>query len=703
MQTYAFSHQTVTVFDNGQFALGEGFVPHAPDMLPGKFPNFEINIDGDGRMCLRDGEFRFDGARRTEDALTLRYTAGCGLAVEVRLCEVAGVLTETHTVTNTGTVPRRLTRFSSSYLDRIGDAVTGGDATPWFEKDLRVWICHNKWTAEGQWRSYTPDELGIYPATTHDCERESYRISSLGNWSTANFQPVMLVEDTSAWRVWFMEIGGAQNWQIKLAAYTGYLHPTLSMEATACDETLGGWFVELLPGESYTAPQAVIGTVAGGFEQAAAALVAFHRADATVSCEVPPLVFNDYMDCVWATQDPALLHPLIDRAADVGCECFMIDGGWCTNAGHAPAGTWHVGDWLLRPELYGKDGAGMKELADHILARGMTPGIWFEFDACEYSVRLLREDPDSVIRRYDRPVGKAGRYFYNFRNENVRAFLKDCVRKFYDMGFRYIKNDFNQSAGIGCTYDDVPSAAEGLRQNTGAFYDFVEELYRTFPGLVIENCGSGALRADHGTLRHFHLQSTSDQEFYQKNPSILMGSCALIPPEKAGIWAYPYPVRFEDEGTFVPDEAYFARMADGRQTVFNLVSGLSGVLYLSGRIDLADEKNTALIRQAAEIFRQNRHHLPVSRPVYPTGMHPMNARQIASFGLLDGAHMTLAVWNTDTAEHTATIPLGNYLPAGFSVVRTFCHREIPVEIQGATLRLTLEGESAVWLELQGDK
>lgn len=112
----------------------------------------------------------------------------------------------------------------------------------------------------------------------------------------------------------------------------------------------------------------------------------------------------------------------------------------------------------------------------------------------------------------------------------------------YNVGYRYIKNDYNLSAIVGCTNNfDGNSPAKGLIENTNAFYDFIDSLYRNFLELIMENCSSGALREDNKTLRRFSLQSTSDQEIYINNPSIVMGSEAIMPPEKSGLWVYPYP------------------------------------------------------------------------------------------------------------------------------------------------------------------
>ena len=81
------------------------------------------------------------------------------------------------------------------------------------------------------------------------------------------------------------------------------------------------------------------------------------------------------------------------------------------------------------------------------------------------------------------------------------------------------------------------SPGEGLKKSAEAFYVLIDRVKKKHPDMKIENCGSGAMRSDNGTLRHFELQSTSDQEFYDLNPSIASGYAACIMPEKAGIWA----------------------------------------------------------------------------------------------------------------------------------------------------------------------
>lgn len=190
----------------------------------------------------------------------------------------------------------------------------------------------------------------------------------------------------------------------------------------------------------------------------------------------------------------------------------------------------------------------------------------------------------------------------------------------------------------------------------------------------MENCGSGALREDNKKLRRFLMQSTSDQELYLNNPSIAMGSEAIIPPEKAGLWVYPYPADSEVKEKFALTEAYVRERKDGKETAFNIVTGLMGAMYLSGRIDLCDRENFALVKKGTEIFKKVRKYIPQSHPIYPAGMHKINDERIAALGLLSRERLMLAVWNTSSEKKEKLIDLSKYVGT-LAVKQTYSHNE----------------------------
>lgn len=697
MQNYLLKDSALIIYPNGKFTVcDKENIGVFSKKEPSYRANFELNISGRQRMTLGENDIAYKGLKETEVGLELYYECKekhLQIVTQLEIVDGTNVIIQKNRVQNIGDSTVKLTRFSSAFIEDIAY----DENTPYYENDsITVNICHSKWQGEGQWKQYSLPQIGIYPTTIHPSERESFKVNSVGSWSTANFYPLVIIEDKKQKRTWFMETEGSHSWYIKAAAYGGYDSPNLSLEACGCDDANGGWYYDLKPNEEYSSERAFFGMTTGGFENAVADLLVFKRADSTVKFEDGnlPVVFNDYMDCIWINQDPKLLLPLIDKAAEAGCEIFCIDGGWCENA----TGEKGNGDWLPKRAFY--DMQGLKEVADYIKAKNMIPGIWLELESCSENAYGYKMDENSVLKRYDTEIG-GYMGFYNFSNPNVREYLLGRVEALYDIGFRFIKNDYNSSIGIGATNNyDGDSPAEGAIVSANAFYDFVDGLYKKFPDLVIENCGSGALRCDNKMLRICSLQSTSDQEFYYNNPSIAMGSMTVMPPEKAGIWSYPYPAMYPyvngEYIPFAPDSEYYDRMKDGKETVFNMVTAMTGYLYLSGRIDFCDEKNFALVKEAVNFYKNIRKYISVSRPVFPLGMVGINEKKTAALGLISEDRLLLAVWNLTDEEKYLRIPLEEYVNSEITVDAVY-PSEAKYNIDNKTVSLKLSSLEAAYL------
>src|SRR5450432_4245979 len=77
----------------------------------------------------------------------------------------------------------------------------------------------------------------------------------------------------------------------------------------------------LKPGESYETVPVAVGCVHGGFSDAVEALTRYRR----VACQRPhknnsqcPVIFNDYMNCLWGDPTEAKELPMIAAAAKAG-------------------------------------------------------------------------------------------------------------------------------------------------------------------------------------------------------------------------------------------------------------------------------------------------------------------------------------------------------------------------------------------------
>lgn len=579
---------------------------------------------------------------------------GLEVRSEYRIYEGSNALKVTNTVKNVGNTPVDINYISSSFVDNIG----GEGELDWFDDDkFTVHYCYSSWQKEGQWQASSLSALGVNSGSVHAWESNVARFSSIGSLSTKKYYPLVIIEDKESGSSWFTEIEGGTSWEIDVGSMGGYRDGTVFLRSSAADEQNSDWRLTLGAGESYTTLPAVIGCIDGGFDEAVRTLLAYKRQTSLVSFadrEIP-IVFNDYMDCLWCKRSEEKMTAVIDAAAEVGCESFCIDAGWHRNFGDGENWSASLGDWIIDDRGFGE--RGLRGTLDYIKSKGMNPGVWFEWESCNPSASIYNNE-GAILTRHGHKIN-ATRSFINFRDEKTVAHLEARVHELYSLGVRYIKNDYNRCIGMGSDmYGE--SLGEGLRKNTEAFYAFIDRLRARYPDLVIENCGSGAMREDNGTLRHFHLQSTSDQEIYTNYPSIVCGSLALMAPEKAGIWAYPYPVSLSDAHRDVDIGGdYFKDMADGEETVFNMVSGMCGSIYLSGRIDRADEYNLALIKEGLETFRSYRSALKRSYPIFPLGQLGINKRGYLALGLVceDENEILLAVWKINAKESNVFIDL----------------------------------------------
>ena len=593
------------------------------------------------------------------------------------------------TIHNTSKESLVLDRLSSAYVTGIGK-----EGSPFHEKRFILHMCDTSWQGEGQWRHGYIEDFGVYPTYNHSTQR-AWRIGSTGSWTTCRHYPMIMLEDTQKNEVWYFEIATSSSWFIEISV-GGYRNDLwLNVLLSGCHDRHDGWYYNLKPGESYTAPLAIYGKVKGGFEEAVAALNKYKRAHMLRSFPDGsiPVCFNDYMNCLWGLPTSEKLIPLIDAAASVGCEYFIIDAGWF--------GSWdNLGDYEHDESLFGE--YGFDGIIEYIKSKGMKPGCWLESESVSDKARVLDKIPNARLTRHGKVIGKT-RGFLDFRNPAVCEHIFKVFERLYNKGIRFIKNDYNQNVGIGIDGECGVASPEELRRHQAAFMSLIERVCTAFPDLIIENCSSGCMRADHESERHFHMQSVSDQEYYERMPSVVQGLVACMPPERVGIWGYPYPIMIDHRETFVPNAEFTAKYTDGHNTEFNMVQMMLGCVYLSGHIDCADEQNLALIKEGLTLYKQNRDILLRSNPVYPTGLTRMADKGILSLGMQDSEDGTLLLSVWKTGEQTdAAIDLEKYVGKNGKLEAIYPARATSsVSLNGSTLTVAFpECDSAVWVKIK---
>ncbi|WP_051392864.1 glycoside hydrolase family 36 protein [Glycomyces arizonensis] len=530
-------------------------------------------------------------------------------------------------IENTGSSPVLLTAVSTATFG-FGRSEADLDG-------FTLAYARSEWLAENRWRTEPVRDLlpGVDLAFHGQDGRGHFGFGSHGAWSTGEHLAAGVLADAATGEAlaWQLETGTAWHCDLAQAGSGGIV----SLLGPA---DLEHHFAhELEPGGRFTTVPAAIAVADGGPDAAIAELTRYRRRSRPVreADEALPIVYNDFMNTLMGQPSTEALKPLVDAAAEAGAECFCIDAGWFAD----PAiGDWWatVGEWREAP---GRFSGGLKAIVDHIHARGMRSGLWLEPEVVGARSPMAEALPEEAFfHRFGRRVQEHERYHLDFRHPAARAHLDaavDCLVADYGIG--YLKLDYNINPGPGTEWR-AAAAGDGLLAHARAFRDWLVEVQGRHPQLLVENCASGAMRADHSLVAVTHLQSTSDQQDFRRYPPVAAAAPATIPPERCGNWAYPH-----------------ADMTD-EESAFTLATGLSGRLYLSGFLHELRPGQTALVHEAVEVHKGLRERLPRAVPFWPLGLPEWDA-PVVCLGLDTGdGRALLVVWDRASEPSHIAVP-----------------------------------------------
>jgi alpha-galactosidase len=490
------------------------------------------------------------------------------------------------------------------------------------------------WLAEGRWQ--TQPLRALFPQLAEELTghnpRGSHSATSAGTWSTGRALPVGFVASTGlalAW-AWQVEHNGAWRWELGQDTPGAYLALSGPTESDSSFTTV------LATGESFTSVPVSL-AVAADFESAVAELTTARRIARRAHADNTALsvVFNDYMNTLNGDPTTEKLLPLIGAAAAVGAEIFCIDAGWYDDSGH----WWSsVGEWLPSTTRFP---GGLIEVVDAIRAAGMTAGLWLEPEVVGVKSPLADILPlEAFVLRHGRRVVEHDRYHLDLRHPAAIAHLDGVVdRLVAEFGIGFFKFDYNINPGAGTDHNS-DSLGDGLLAMNRAHLAWLDALLDRHPGLVIENCASGAMRMDFALMSRLAMQSTSDQQDFLRFPPIAAAAPASLIPEQAANWAYPQP-------GMSPEHIAFC-----------LATGLLGRFYLSGYLNEMSTDDRELVAEAVAIAKTLRSEIISSTPRWPGGLPGWNDEWV-SLALRGPESELLTIWNR-TATSPAVLEFPHY-------------------------------------------
>jgi alpha-galactosidase len=481
--------------------------------------------------------------------------------------------------------------------------------------------------------------------------------------------------------VWAVHVGwsGDQRYLVEHLPEGAGVHAS----ALGGGELLRAGEIRLAPGDTYRTPVCFFAWSQDGLDGLADRFHTLLRARPQHPRGPRPLVLNSW-EAVYFDHDLDRLLRLVDKAAEVGVERFVLDDGWFAGRRAATAG---LGDWTVDPDVWPD---GLTPLVDHVRARGMEFGLWVEPEMVNLDSDLARAHPDWVLGPAAGP-GPSSRdqYVLDVSRPEAWAYLLDSLDTLVTTyRVAYLKWDHNREL-----HEAVhgPADRPAAHAQVDALYRLLDALRERHPGLEIESCASGGGRVDLGILARTDRVWASDCNDPVERQSIQRWTGQLLPPELVGAHLGPSPAH-----------------TTGRETsdAFRLATALFGHAGIEQDLTACGPDELARITAWTAMYRELRPLLHSGRTVRADLTGPddpdREARLLHGVVAHDGS-AAVYCWArtaTSTEAQSGRVPLPGLAADGRYRVRVRTDLGVPSLHQTAGPAWLTEA-LAGWVELPG--
>jgi len=441
--------------------------------------------------------FTISRVERSAQTLTVESTdAAAGLRVSVTFdLQPAGVLLISQSVTNDGDTPFDLTELTT-WLPLPDDATETLDFT-------------GRWLRERQ-PQRRPIQVGTWAREIREGRSgHDYTIVQLALSAHADYQ------SGSVWSTGLLWSGNTRHLVERL--------PNGQTAVGAGELLLPGESI-LAPGAGYAAPTVAATYSDTGIDGMTDRLYRWLRSRPQHPTRPRPLTLNVW-EAVYFDHDLTKLSALVDAAAEVGVERFVLDDGWFLGRRNDFAG---LGDWIVDRAVWPE---GLTPLAEKVAAAGMEFGLWFEGEMVNVDSDVYRAHPEWIFQAGGRiPPEARHQQVLDLGHPGAYAHVLGQVDAILtEYGISYIKWDHNR-----VLTEPAHLGVAGVRRQTEAIYRLFDELKRRHPRLEIESCSSGGGRVDLGMTQHADRFWTSDCNDALERQYIQRYTQFAIPPELLG-------------------------------------------------------------------------------------------------------------------------------------------------------------------------
>ena len=291
----------------------------------------------------------------------------------------------------------------------------------------------------------------------------------------------------------------------------------------------------LRPGESFTTPEMIYTHSLRGAGGASRNLHDWGRNYGVYHAErVVPTLLNSW-EGAYFDFDAKVLKQMIDDAASMGLEMFVLDDGWFGNKYPRNAANAGLGDWQVNRK---KLPAGIDDIASYAHRKGLKFGIWIEPEMVNPKSELAERHPDWIVRPPKREAPETRRqWLLDLSNPAVQDFVFETFDNTMKLSDKidYIKWDANRNANnVGSAYLPADEQSHFWIDYAQGFYKVMERIRAKYPDVLIQACASGGGRVEYGALRYFDEFWTSDNTEALSRARIQYGTSLFYPAVAMG-------------------------------------------------------------------------------------------------------------------------------------------------------------------------
>ena len=418
------------------------------------------------------------------------------------------------------------TEVVSSFTNKGTEAVILEMMTSFMIRDIKVDKVHRLksfWSAEGKLKTESITDLHLERSWSGHAMRIE-KFGNVGSMPVRQYFPFIALEDTDKKLFTAVQLYIASSWQMELFCRENY---TYNLCGGIADRNYGQWSKIVNPGETFTAPRAVIAQGKSLYD-VCDKLVKAQNSDISKADESMDIIFNEYCT-TWGNPTHENIKKIVDKIDGKGFKFFVIDAGW-----YGVEDDWQqsIGEWVVNGNHFPN---GLKETTDYIRSKNMIPGLWFELENLAPKATDFGNE-DLLVKRDGYPVTSGDRRFRDMENpKNIEYLTESVIKRLKENNFGYIKIDYNETIGMGC--DGPESVGENLRRKVLASQNFFKKIRSEVPDIVIENCSSGGHRLEPSMMELVSQASFSDAHETVAIPIIAANLHRVIKPQQSQIWS----------------------------------------------------------------------------------------------------------------------------------------------------------------------